>query len=131
MILNRRAMLGAGAAFTATALLERGSAAWAAAAQAGELKPMTLPPPISPAERLRRLAQARELMRRHGMGAVLVEAGPSLDYFTGIQWWRSERLTGVIIPAEGDPIVITPFFEQPSVKEMLVVPAEIRTERSP
>ena len=127
MILNRRAMLGAGAAFTATALLERGSAAWAAAAQAGELKPMTLPPPISPAERLRRLAQARELMRRHGMGAVLVEAGPSLDYFTGIQWWRSERLTGVIIPAEGDPIVITPFFEQPSVKEMLVVPAEIRT----
>jgi len=127
MILNRRAMLGAGAAFTATALLERGSAAWAAAAQASELKPMTLPPPISPAERLRRLAQARELMRRHGMGAVLVEAGPSLDYFTGIQWWRSERLTGVIIPAEGDPIVITPFFEQPSVKEMLVVPAEIRT----
>ena len=127
MILNRRAMLGAGAAFTATALLERGSAAWAAAAQAGELKPMALPPPISPAERLRRLAHARELMRRHGMGAVLVEAGPSLDYFTGIQWWRSERLTGVIIPAEGDPIVITPFFEQPSVKEMLVVPAEIRT----
>ncbi len=48
-------------------------------------------------------------MRSTGIGAVLVESGPSLDYFTGIQWWRSERLTGVVIPAEGDPIVVTPF----------------------
>ncbi|MFL6778930.1 MAG: M24 family metallopeptidase, partial [Sphingomicrobium sp.] len=59
--------------------------------------------------------------------AVLVESGPSLDYFTGIQWWRSERLTGVVIPASGDPIIVTPFFEQPTIKEMLAVPAEIRT----
>ena len=58
-----------------------------------------LPPPISSAERLQRLAKARDLMRRNGIGAVIVESGPSLDYFTGIQWWRSERLTGVVIPA--------------------------------
>jgi Xaa-Pro dipeptidase len=125
--MNRRMMMGAGAALTAVAMLERGSAAWAAAGEAGELEPMKLPPPISPQERLRRLAQARELMRTHGIGSVLVESGPSLDYFTGIQWWRSERLTGLVIPADGDPIVVTPFFEQPSIKEMLVVPAEIRT----
>ena len=62
-----------------------------------------------------------------GIGSVLVEAGPSLDYYTGIQWWRSERLTGVVIPARGDPIIVTPFFEQPTIKEMLAVPAEIRT----
>ena len=55
---------------------------------------------------------ARALMKRNGIGAVLVESGPSLDYFTGIQWWRSERLTGVVIPAEGDPIIVTPFFEK-------------------
>ncbi|MFL6778156.1 MAG: aminopeptidase P family N-terminal domain-containing protein, partial [Sphingomicrobium sp.] len=66
-------------------------------------------------------------MQRQGIGAVLVESGPSLDYFTGIQWWRSERLTGVVIPASGDPIIVTPFFEQPSIKEMLGIPAEIRT----
>src|SRR5690349_8616705 len=66
-------------------------------------------------------------MQRHGIGSVLIESGPSLDYYTGIQWWRSERLTGAVIPATGDPIVVTPFFEGPSIREMLLVPAEIRT----
>ncbi len=127
MVLNRRTMIGPGAAMAATALLARGTTAWAAAQEAAELKPIALPPPIAPAERVTRLRGARDLMRRHGIGAVLVESGPSLNYYTGIQWWRSERLTGVIIPAEGDPIVVTPFFEQPSIKEMLAVPAEIRT----
>ena len=126
-MLNRRTMLGTGAAVAAAALLPRSSAAWAAAQEAAELKPLNLPSPIAPAERARRLAGARDLMRRHDIGAVLVESGPSLDYYTGIQWWRSERLTGVVIPAEGDPIVVTPFFEGPSIKEMLAVPAEIRT----
>jgi Xaa-Pro dipeptidase len=86
-----------------------------------------IPPPISAAERMQRLSRAQELMRAKGIGAVLVESGPSLDYYTGVQWWRSERLTAAVIPAEGDPIVVTPFFERPSIAEMLQVPAEIRT----
>jgi Xaa-Pro dipeptidase len=126
-MLDRRTLFGTGAAVAAAALLPRSSPAWAAAQEAAELEPLSLPSPIAPAERARRLAGARELMRRHGIGAVLVESGPSLDYYTGIQWWRSERLTGVVIPAEGNPIVVTPFFEGPSIKEMLAVPAEIRT----
>ena len=97
------------------------------AAAADELAPIKVPPPITGAERVHRLAKARDLMRQNGIGALLVESGPSLDYYTGVQWWRSERLTGVVIPAEGDPIIVTPFFEQPSIKEMLSVPAEIRT----
>ena len=84
-------------------------------------------PPITGEERLARLARARALMQKNGIGAVLVESGPSLDYFTGIKWSRSERLTGVVIPAQGDPIVVTPFFEGPTIREMLAVPAEIRT----
>src|SRR4029434_4135004 len=83
--------------------------------------------PIPAAERVQRLTKARDLMRKQGIGAVLVESGPSLDYYTGIQWWRSERLTAAVIPAEGDPIIVTPFFERPSIAEMLQVPAEIRT----
>jgi Xaa-Pro dipeptidase len=94
---------------------------------AAELPTIPIPPPISSAERLQRLRGARDLMRRNGMGAVIVESGPSLDYLTGIQWWRSERLTAVVVPAEGEPIVVTPFFESPSIREMLGVPAEIRT----
>ncbi len=94
---------------------------------AAELPSIPIPPAISSAERLLRLRKAKELMQRNGIGAVLVESGPSLDYLTGIQWWRSERLTAVVIPAVGDPIVVTPFFESPSIKEMLKVPAEVRT----
>ena len=124
---SRRAMLGGGVALAAGALLTRGSPGWAAVQGAAELPSVPIPPPITPAERLSRLTRARDLMRAQGIGSVLVESGPSLDYFTGIQWWRSERLTGVVIPAEGDPIVVTPFFERPSIQEMLQVPAEIRT----
>lgn len=92
-----------------------------------QLAPIPIPPPISAAERMQRIAAARQKMRALGIGAVLVESGPSLDYFTGIQWWRSERLTAVVIPAEGEAVVVTPFFERPSIQEMLLIPAEIRT----
>src|SRR5690242_9697572 len=71
---------------------------------AAELPSIPLPPPISSAERLQRMARSRELMGQQGIGALIVEAGPSLDYLTGIQWWRSERLTAVVIPAQGEPI---------------------------
>jgi Xaa-Pro dipeptidase len=94
---------------------------------ASELPSIAIPPPISTEERLRRLAKARGLMARSGIGAIIVEPGASLDYFTGVQWWRSERLTAAVIPAQGDPIIVTPFFERPSVAESLSIPAEIRT----
>jgi Xaa-Pro dipeptidase len=87
----------------------------------------SVPQPIQPAERLARVRRAQTLMKAGGLGAVFIEAGPSLDYFTGVQWWRSERLTGTVIPVEGDPILVTPFFEKPSVEETLAIPAEIRT----
>jgi Xaa-Pro dipeptidase len=98
-----------------------------AAAVAEQVTPRPLPPPITAAERNARLARAQQLLRANNLGAMLVESGPSLDYYTGVQWWRSERLTGVVIPAEGAPIIVTPFFEQPSIAEQLEVPAEIRT----
>ena len=119
----RRTLLKSGALAAAMTLPLTRVMAQAAA----ELPPIPIPPPISSAERQQRLRKARELMRQNGIGAVIVESGPSLDYLTGIQWWRSERLTGVVIPAEGEPIVVTPFFERPSIEEMLAGPAEIRT----
>jgi Xaa-Pro dipeptidase len=88
---------------------------------------ISIPHPIGRAERLQRLAKARALMQANGIGAIIVESGPSLDYFTGVQWGRSERLTGTVIPVTGDPIIVTPFFEKPSVEESLGIPAEVRT----
>jgi Xaa-Pro dipeptidase len=70
-------------------------------------------PPISAQERMQRVARAQELMRQAGIGALLLEPGSSMLYFTGISWWRSERLTAAIIPAEGEIGVVTPFFEEP------------------
>ncbi len=121
---GRRTFLASGAAAAVLGSVPLGRPAAAAAA---ELEPMPLPPPIGTAERLQRLAKARALMKRNGIGAIIVEPGASLDYFTGVQWWRSERLTAAVIPAEGEPIIVTPFFERPSVAETLAIPAEIRT----
>jgi len=123
LVRRRRFLQGAGA--LAAALTVPLGRTFAAAAEA--LTPVPLPPPISQAERLQRLAKAKTLMAQNGIGAVIVESGSSLDYLTGVQWHRSERLTAAVIPAQGDPIIVTPFFESPSVKETLAVPAEIRT----
>ncbi len=82
--------------------------------------------PIGRAERATRIAKAQRLMRGSGIGAILIEPGSSLDYFTSIKWWRSERLTCAVLPVEGDPCIVTPFFEEPSVRESLGVPAEVR-----
>jgi Xaa-Pro dipeptidase len=124
MRIGRRQLLAGGgllAAGTITGL------ARAATAEAAELKPIRIPPSIGRPERLARLARAQALMKANDIGAIVIEPGASLDYFTGVQWWRSERLTGTVIPASGDPIIVTPFFEKPSVEESLGVPAEIRT----
>jgi Xaa-Pro aminopeptidase len=48
-------------------------------------------------------------------------------YFTGVRWHLSERLTCAILPVEGEPCIVTPFFEEPSVRLSLSVPAEVRT----
>ncbi len=87
---------------------------------------IVLPPPISAAERLQRIAKAQKLMRAAGLKAVLVEAGSSLVYFTGVEWWRSERLTAAVIPADGETLIVTPAFEEPSVRETLAIPAQVR-----
>ena len=124
MWISRRALMaGAGGA----AALSLSGLARGAVRQARDLPMIALPPPIGAAERLQRLARARDLMQRNGIGAIIVESGPSLHYFTGVQWWRSERLTGAVIPAQGEPIIVTPFFEKPSVFESLSIPAEVRT----
>jgi Xaa-Pro aminopeptidase len=82
--------------------------------------------PISAQEREARLARLQELMQHKGIAAVLVEAGSSLEYFTGIRWWRSERTTAALIPAMGRVTVVTPFFEEPSIRETLQVAGDVR-----
>ena len=65
-------------------------------------------------------------MRAQGLAALMIEPGASMVYFTGVQWHRSERLTAAILPREGEPCIVTPHFEEPSVRESLKVPADVR-----
>lgn len=81
---------------------------------------------IGPEERRARVARAQARMKASGIGAVLIEPGSSLIYFTGVRWGRSERLTAGVLPSEGPACIVTPFFEEPSVRESLGIEAEVR-----
>ena len=83
--------------------------------------------PIGKAERMARIAKAKALMRANDIGALLIEPGSSLIYFTGVRWSRSERLTAAVLTREGEVAVVTPFFEEPSVRESLGIEAEVLT----
>ena len=120
--MDRRTFLSLTAAFGVTA-----GAGLARAAPPELVRLAPGPPPIRAEEHQARIAKAQGLMRKLGFSALLVEPGSSLVYFTGVRWSRSERLTCAIIPAEGPVGVVTPFFEEPSVRESLAVPAEVRT----
>ncbi|MBL8649345.1 MAG: aminopeptidase P family protein [Sphingopyxis sp.] len=83
--------------------------------------------PIGKAERVARIAKAKELMRANDIGALLIEPGSSLIYFTGVEWWRSERLTAAVLTREGEVAIVTPFFEEPSVRESVGIDAQVLT----
>ena len=83
--------------------------------------------PIDVDERLARVEKAQRLMRQAGVHALLLEAGSTLVYFTGVQWGRSERFTGALIPAEGDMALVTPYFEEPSIRERMTFGNDVRT----
>jgi Xaa-Pro dipeptidase len=123
---SRRSFLGYTAAGGALALGGEAAATGAAAAIPG-LSPLTRgAQAISAEEHGTRLAKVQELMQQRGTAALLIESGSSLEYFTGIRWHRSERTTAAVITAAGPVSVVTPFFEEPSIRETLRVPAEVR-----
>ncbi len=85
------------------------------------------PPSIAKSERLERAANAREQMRGLGVSAIVMEPGASMAYFTGIQFGRSERPTCAILTADGDLCIVTPAFEEATLRESLQIDAEVRT----
>ncbi|MGE8213234.1 MAG: M24 family metallopeptidase [Stenotrophomonas sp.] len=82
--------------------------------------------PIGNAERSARVAKAQRLMAEHGIDAIFIGAGSSLTYFTGMHWWDSERLTGVIIPRKGEPVYVTPEFERVRTLEQIKLGNDVR-----
>lgn len=96
--------------------------------KSGNLSDMTQgSTPIGVEERLARVGKAQQLMQANNVKALLLEAGSALIYFTGVRWRRSERFTGAVIPAEGDIAFVTPYFEEPSVRESMTFGDDVRT----
>jgi Xaa-Pro dipeptidase len=122
-MLSRRALLRSAALLPMIAA----GAAPARSAPTAALKSLTGDAkPISADERRSRIAKVQALMAQQKIAALLLEPGSSLDYFTGIQWHRSERTTAAIVPASGEILVVTPAFEEPSVRETLQVGGDVR-----
>lgn len=123
MGISRRAFFGAAAGTALAAARAQGTGK----ARGAVLAPVTAGvQPISAPEHAARLHRLQQLMQRQKVAALLVESGSTLEYFTGIRWPRSERTTAALIAAAGPVVVVTPFFEEPSVRETLKVPAEVR-----
>jgi len=81
---------------------------------------------ITSAERESRIQKAQNLMQKMNISALIIEPGAAMDYFSGIQWWRSERLTALVIPQQGKVGIVCPFFEEPSIQESLAINGDIR-----
>jgi len=62
-------------------------------------------------ERRRRVAAAAEAQ---GIDVVLVTPGPDLRYLTGYDATPLERLTCLLLPATGDPLLVVPVLERPA-----------------
>lgn len=62
-------------------------------------------------ERRRRVSVAAEA---HGIDVVLVTPGPDLRYLTGYDAIPLERLTCLLLPASGDPVLVVPELERPA-----------------
>jgi Xaa-Pro dipeptidase len=83
--------------------------------------------PISDDERRARMARAQQLMGKHGIDAIFVDAGTTLDYFTGLRWWNSERTMGMLLPRSGDPVYIVPAFERSRTQAQIRIGSDVRT----
>jgi Xaa-Pro dipeptidase len=82
--------------------------------------------PITLTERQGRLAKAQRLMAEHKIDAILVGGGTTLDYFIGMRWGNSERLTCMILPKSGDPVYVTPEFERARTLEQVKFGHDVR-----
>jgi Xaa-Pro aminopeptidase len=61
-----------------------------------------------------RLGRAQRATREAGIDALLVSPGSDLRYLTGYHAKPLERLTCLVVPAEGDPTLLVPRLEQPA-----------------
>ena len=128
MTLKRRDFINLSAITTVTGMITGISSCNSTAqsnettANAEQLKSMTADVvPISVKEREARIEKAQRLLTEQKMEALVLDCGTSLQYFTGISWWASERTMVAIIPAKGTVKYICPGFEEARLREKIKI----------
>jgi Xaa-Pro aminopeptidase len=62
-----------------------------------------------------RIAAARAGMERRGLDALVVSVGSDLPYLIGYRAMENERITALVLPVVGDPVLVVPILEEPRV----------------
>jgi Xaa-Pro dipeptidase len=92
----------------------------------GNLQSMTTDVvPISLKEREARIEKAQRLLTENKIEALVLDAGTSLLYFTGISWWPSERPMVAVIPANGEVRYVCPGFEETRLRELIKIGKDV------
>jgi Xaa-Pro aminopeptidase len=72
---------------------------------------VTPPSELYPRDRIRR---AQDATAQAGLDALLLTPGADLRYLTGYDAVPLERLTCLVVPADGDPVLVVPLLERPA-----------------
>jgi Xaa-Pro aminopeptidase len=82
--------------------------------------------PITDEERRARIARAQELMAARDIGAIVIEPGSTMHYYSAVDWHPSERTFAMVIPATGAPAWVCPAFEEARARELIRFGDDIR-----
>jgi Xaa-Pro aminopeptidase len=63
-----------------------------------------------------RVNRLQSLMGDSGVDVMLLSVGPDLPYFIGYEAMPTERLTVLVVPVAGDPVLFVPRLEAPRVE---------------
>jgi len=64
-----------------------------------------------------RIQRAKRLMEGRGVGALMLSVGADLPYFAGYEAMPLERLTMLVVPLDGVPVLVVPRLETPRVDD--------------
>ena len=81
--------------------------------------------PIQLTEYQQRLAKAVKLMAEQQLDVMLLNAGTNLRYFTGVDWYASERLVCALLFADGSLVYVVPHFEIGTIEPLMLIKGEL------
>src|SRR5260370_625790 len=65
------------------------------------------------------LDDARKPIFENALDVIVLMAGTSLQYFSGIRWWGGERTFALVLPAKGGAFYVCPAFEEGRAREQI------------